>query len=61
VWPLPVVVTDVDAEDVHELTATENQQPVEAFAADVADPALHVGVGVRRLDGRVDDLDFVVC
>jgi hypothetical protein len=29
VWPLPVVVADVDAEDVLELAATEDQQPVE--------------------------------
>jgi hypothetical protein len=59
VWPLPVVVADVDAEDVLELTATEDQQPVEAFAADAADPALRVGVSVWRSDGRADGLDVL--
>ena len=32
--PLSVVVPDVDAEDVLELAATEDDQPVEALAAD---------------------------
>src|SRR5215213_8440309 len=53
---LLVVMVDVDAEDVLELAAAEDQQPVEAFAAYGADPALHVRVRVRRLDGRTDDL-----
>jgi hypothetical protein len=56
---LSVVVADVDAEDVLELAAAGDQDPVEAFAANAADPALHVGVGVRRLDGSSDDLDVV--
>jgi hypothetical protein len=40
-----------DAEDVLELAAADDQQPVEALAADAADPTLHVGVRVWRLDG----------
>jgi hypothetical protein len=43
-----VVVTDVATEDVLELAAAEDQQPIEALASDAADPALHVGVRVRR-------------
>ena len=56
---LLVVMVDVDAEDVLELAAAEDQQPVEAFAAYGADPALHVRVRVRRLDGRTDDLGSI--
>jgi len=37
--PLFVVVPDVDAEDVFELAAAEDQQAVETFVADGADPA----------------------
>jgi hypothetical protein len=56
VWSLSVVVRDVDLEDVGELAPAEDQQPVKAFAADAADPALHVSVRVRRAHRRVDDL-----
>jgi hypothetical protein len=59
VRPLSVVVPDVNAKDVLELSAADNQQSVEAFAAGAADPALDVGVCVRRLDGRADDLDLL--
>jgi len=38
VGPLPVVVPDLDAEDVFELAAAEDQQAAEAFATDGADP-----------------------
>jgi hypothetical protein len=57
--PLSVVVTDIDAEDVFELATAEDQQPVEALAADGADPALHVRVRIRRLHRRPDDLDLL--
>jgi hypothetical protein len=50
---------DVDAEDVFELAAAEDQQPVEAFAADCADPALHVRVRIRRLHRRPGHLDLL--
>src|SRR3954452_7361204 len=56
---LLVAMVDVDAEDVLELAAAEDQQPVEAFATYGADPALDVHVRVRRLDGRTDDLDSI--
>ena len=55
-----VVVTHVDAEDVLKLAAADDQQPIEALAADAANPALHVGVGVRCPYGRADDLDLLV-
>jgi hypothetical protein len=37
VWTLLVEVADVDAEDVLELAATEDQESVEAFPAHAAD------------------------
>jgi hypothetical protein len=52
--PTPVVMAGIDAKYVVELPAAEDEQPVEALAADAADPALGVGVRVRRLDGRAD-------
>jgi len=48
VRPPAVVVAHLDAEHVLELAAAENQEPVEALAADAADPALDVRVRVRR-------------
>src|SRR5205814_1376504 len=39
------------------LAAADDQEPVEALAADAADPALDVRVRVRRPHRRVDDLD----
>jgi hypothetical protein len=60
VGPLPVVVTDVDAEGALELTAVEDQQSVEALAADAADPALHVRVRVRRADRGPDDMHTLI-
>jgi hypothetical protein len=57
--PLEVVVPDIDAEDVLKLAVSDDQEPVEALAADAADPTLHVGVRVRRLDGSADDLDLL--
>src|SRR5215468_10818571 len=58
VRPLSVVMRDVDAEDVLELATAEDEQPVEAFSADGADPALHVGVRIRARTGA-DDPDTV--
>ena len=58
--PAAVVVIGVDAEDAFEVPAPEDQQPVEAFAADAADPALHMSVRVRCLDGRADHPDVRV-
>ncbi len=59
VWPLPVVVTHVDAKDVAEVAAADDQDPVEQLAAGAAHPALHVRVRVRRLDWSADDSDVV--
>jgi hypothetical protein len=56
-WPVGVVVLDVDMEDVLELPAAYDQQPVETVAADRANPALREGVRVRRLERRADDLN----
>jgi hypothetical protein len=38
-WPMLVVMAGVDAKHVLELAAAEDEQPVEAFATDAADPA----------------------
>jgi hypothetical protein len=58
VRPPAVVVEHVDAENVLELAAAENQEPVEALAADTADPALDVRVRVRR-PNRELSVEFV--
>jgi hypothetical protein len=39
-------VRQVGAEDLLEVAAADDQEPVEALAADAADPALHMGVRV---------------
>jgi hypothetical protein len=57
VWTLLVEVADVDAEDVLEVTAADDQEPVETLPSDAADPAFGVGVRVRRQHRRPDDLD----
>ena len=49
VWTLLIEVADVDAEDVLELAATQDQEPVEALPAHAADPAFGVGIRVRAL------------
>src|SRR4029453_11745787 len=54
---MPVVMTGIDAQHVLELAAAEDEQPVEALATHAADPALGVGVRVRRLNGCADDSD----
>ena len=54
VWTTRVVMPYIDAEDTVELEPAEDEQPVEALATDAADPALGVGVRVRRLDGCAD-------
>ncbi len=55
--PMPVVMARIDIKHVLELAAAEDEQPVEALATDAADPALGVGVRVRRLDGCADHRD----
>src|SRR5919204_3426032 len=57
VRPVLVVVATVDAEHLLEMAATEDEDPVETISAERADPALGVGVRVRRLDRRADHPD----
>jgi hypothetical protein len=47
VWPLLVVMTDVDAKDPFELSAVQDEEKVETLAPDTADPALDLRVRVR--------------
>jgi hypothetical protein len=49
-----VVMRDVRGEDVLEVAAAEDQQPVETFTADAADPALGARSRLRRPHGRFD-------
>ena len=56
-WPMGVVVVDVDAQDALELPAAGDQEPVEAVAADGADPAFGERVRFRRSKWGADDLD----
>jgi hypothetical protein len=51
------VVRDIRGEDVLEVAAGKDEDPVEAFAADRADPALSVRPSFRRPHGRLDHLD----
>jgi hypothetical protein len=52
-----VVMVDVDAEHLLELSPADDQDPVEAVAADGADPALGERVCLRRPEWCADDLD----
>jgi hypothetical protein len=52
-----VVVVDVDAQDMLELSAACDQEPVEAVAADRSDPAFSERVRIRRPKRGADDLD----
>jgi len=51
-----VVVLHVDPQDLFEVAAPEDQQPVQALGPHRPDPALRVGVGVRRLHRREEHL-----
>jgi hypothetical protein len=55
--PLAVVVVDVDAEYAFEVTAVEDQQPVETLGTHSADEALGDRVRLRRPHWRLDDSD----
>jgi hypothetical protein len=46
VWPVTVVVGDVGSQDGFEMASPEDEDPVEAFASEGADPAFGVGVGL---------------
>jgi hypothetical protein len=59
VWPRGVVVLDVDGEDVFEVAAVADQEPVQAFGPHGADPAFGVGVRLGRSRRRPDDSDAV--
>ena len=54
---VPVVVREVLGEDLFEMTAIEDEEPVEALSADAADDALGKRVRARRPNGRLDDPD----
>lgn len=58
-WSRAVVAADVDAEDMFEVVASDDEQSGEAFAADCADPAFPLSVRVRRTDRYADDLDVL--
>src|SRR6266498_1952106 len=52
-----VVVEQVRSHDVLEVPTADDQKPVEAFAAQTADPPLRVRSGPRRTHGRLDHPD----
>ena len=56
-WPVIVVMSDVRRKDVVEVTAAEDQEPVEAFAPNASDPALGVCPRLRRANRRLDHPD----
>src|SRR6266513_895743 len=55
VRPVSVVMGGVDAEHLLEVAAVDDQDPVEALAAEGADPTLGVRIRIRSSDGRPDD------
>jgi hypothetical protein len=57
VRPVGVVVVDVDAQNALKLLAAADQEPVEAVAADGADPAFGERVCFRCAKRGADDLD----
>jgi hypothetical protein len=59
--PMPVVVVDVDPEHSLEMSAPDNQQPVEALGADGPDPPLRAGVGPRRQLRLIPSLGSGLC
>ena len=52
-----VVVIDVDVQDTLKLLAAAGQEPIEAVAADGADPAFGERVCLRCAKRAADDLD----
>jgi hypothetical protein len=54
VRPMLVEMPDVCDEHVLEVAAAENQQPVEALAANASDRPFGVRSGLRRAHGRLD-------
>ena len=56
-WPVRVVVVDVDAQDALEVPAANDQEPIEAVPADRADPAFGERVRLRRPERSADDLN----
>jgi hypothetical protein len=59
VRPLVVVVPNVLVENAPKVTSTPGQHPVQALLPHGSYPPLSEGVGVRRLDRRLDGLDAV--
>jgi hypothetical protein len=57
VWALGVVVVEIGSEDSLEVSAVEDEEPVEALGADGADEALGDGVGLRCADWCAQDPD----
>jgi hypothetical protein len=55
---MPVVVRDVGVEDSLEVPGSENEETIEAFASDGADPAFGVGIRDRRTHGDTQGFDM---
>ena len=54
---MAVVVADEHPKNPFQVSAVDDQDPVEALSAQGADEALGDRVGLRRFDGSSDDLD----
>src|SRR5512133_4197588 len=59
VRPLVVVVPNVLVQNPFKVASTPDQHPVQAFLPHGSYPPLREGVGVRRLDRRLDGLDAI--
>jgi hypothetical protein len=56
VWTMPVVVRDVDPQDLLQMRAPNDQEPVQTLGAHRAHPAFGVGVRLGRLHRRQHDI-----
>lgn len=59
VWSGKVAVLDIDSQHAFEVAAVADQQPVQAFGPDGANPAFGVGVRLRRPHRGADHSDPV--
>jgi hypothetical protein len=53
---MPVVVLDIDPQDLLQVASPDDQQPVQAFGADRPNPTLRVSVRIGRLHRREQHL-----
>jgi hypothetical protein len=56
-WPLGIVVADVDSEHALEMPPIQDEEPVQALGPHRPDPAFRVSIRAGRLHRRADHLE----